>query len=155
MGAATAHCSTQWKRTPESASAASRSDHPHHAPALEWLNESLAAAARGVPFVLMPVVAAGFVRVVSSPMVFPDPTPIAIAFAFIRALLSSPGVTFATMGSEWPALERLCEVHRLSGNDVTDAWIAAAVLDQHEHLATFDRGFRRLLKARDLTILKS
>jgi hypothetical protein len=36
---------------------------------------------------------------------------------------------------------------------LTDAWIAASVLQLNEHLVTFDRGFRRLLPPRHLTIL--
>jgi predicted nucleic acid-binding protein len=46
-----------------------------------------------------------------------------------------------------------CTEHDLTGNGVPDAWIAAAVHANHEHLVTFDRGFARLLARRELTIL--
>jgi predicted nucleic acid-binding protein len=56
-------------------------------------------------------------------------------------------------GREWPALRRLLLEHPASGNDVSDAWIAAAVQTLGEHLATFDRGFLRLLGRTELTLL--
>jgi len=43
--------------------------------------------------------------------------------------------------------------HSTSGNDVPDAWIAAAVQTMGERLATFDRGFLRLLGRTELTLL--
>jgi predicted nucleic acid-binding protein len=41
----------------------------------------------------------------------------------------------------------------LQGNLVTDAWIASTVEALSEYLVTFDRDFKRLLPARDLTLL--
>jgi predicted nucleic acid-binding protein len=103
---------------------------------------------------MIPAVSVGMLRIVTNARVFGDPTPLPAALAFLRAVLAAPGVEMAAVGPEWPLVERLCKTHRLSGNDVTDAWIAAVVLDQHEHLVTFDRGFRRFLKASELTLLK-
>ena len=133
--------------------AASRADHPHHAPALAWLTGALAAARQGAALTVLPVVAAGFLRVVTQRRVFPVPTPLPQALAFLRALLDDRGERPLTLGPEWPALVRLCEEHELTAGDVTDAWIAAAVLDHHEHLVTFDRGFRRFLSPSVLTVL--
>ena len=64
-----------------------------------------------------------------------------------------PHVRFATHGDEWPRFAALCARHALGGPVITDAWIAASVLEHHEHLATFDRGFRRLLPPAALTVL--
>jgi predicted nucleic acid-binding protein len=44
--------------------------------------------------------------------------------------------------------------HGLRANDITDAWIAAAVRTLGGHLVTFDGGFRRLLGRGELTVLK-
>lgn len=133
--------------------AASRDDHPQHRVALTWLEGALAAAEYGGSFVLLPVVLVGFLRIVTQARIFPDPTPVPRAIEFIRSILARAGVELATLGGEWPMVARLCELHGLSGNDVTDAWIAAAVLERDEHLVTFDRGFRRFVAARDLTVL--
>lgn len=135
--------------------AASRGDHPQHAVALGWLEGALTDLALGAHFTLFPVVIVGFLRLVTQARIFPHPTPPPEALAFVRAMLGVPGVELAQLGAEWPEVERLCEAHQLAGNDLTDAWIAAAVLDQHEHLVTFDRGFRRFLRGGSLTVLKS
>lgn len=134
--------------------AASRSDHPHHAPATAWLEGALAEAAGGRPFRLMPMVVASFLRLVTSPKLFVQPTPIERAVAFIDALLAAPGVELATLGSEWRRLREMCLAKKLSANDLPDAWLAAAVLERGEHLASFDRDFKRLLGAAHLTLLK-
>lgn len=134
--------------------AASRQDHPHHAPALAWLEGALEASANGGSLVILPMVATGFLRLVTHPKVFVEPTPSAAAQAFMRALLDSPGVVMLPLGDEWPLLESLCARHGLSGNAIPDAWIAAAAQSHHLHLTTFDKGFRRLLKASMVTVLR-
>lgn len=130
--------------------AASRSDHPHHAPALRWLQQALSGTET---LVILPMVAAGFLRLVTHPKIFKKPTPARHALEFMQALLAQPGVRMTAVGDEWSILADLCSARKLVGNAVPDAWIAAAVKDQMEHLVTFDKDFRRLLKASELTIL--
>lgn len=134
--------------------AASRQDHPHHVPALAWLEAALEASASGRPLAILPMVATGFLRLVTHPKVFIEPTPIAAAQAFMRALLDSPGVVMPPLGEEWSLLEDMCARHGLSGNAIPDAWIAAAASSHHLHLVTFDKGFRRLLKTGMVTVLR-
>ena len=100
------------------------------------------------------MVAAGFLRLATHPRVFTQPTPLPAATRFLAGVLGSPGVEMLPLGPEWPLCGRLCAEHDLTGNDIPDAWIAAAVRTSHEHLVTFDRGFRRFLAAHELTILK-
>jgi toxin-antitoxin system PIN domain toxin len=134
--------------------AASRSDHPHHGIARTWLEEALAAAGQGSPFTLMPMVLASVLRLVTSSKIFVQPTPTADAIAFLDATLAMPGVQLSSLGPEWPALRRLCLDKPLSGNDLPDAWLAATVVQQSEHLASFDRDFRKLLTRSQFTLLK-
>jgi toxin-antitoxin system PIN domain toxin len=134
--------------------AASRSDHPHHAVARAWLEEAVAASGGGPVLTLMPMVLASFLRLVTSPKIFRMPTPIDDAVAFVDALLASPGVRQAPLGPEWPRLRQLCLDKQLGGNDVPDAWLAAAVAQTGEHLVSFDRDFRRLLARGQLTVLE-
>ena len=133
--------------------AASRTDHPHHAVAHGWLEAAVGAADEGAAFTLMPMVLASFLRLVTSPKIFQRPTPIAEAVELVDALLASPGVRLATLGPEWPTLRQLCLDRQLGGNDVPDAWLAAAVVHLGEHLVTFDRGFRKLLARGRFTLL--
>jgi toxin-antitoxin system PIN domain toxin len=135
--------------------AASRGDHPHHAVARAWLEEAVGAAGRGAAFTLMPMVLAGFLRLVTSPKIFRMPTPMEDAVAFVDALLASPGVQQAPLGAEWSTLRRLCLDKQLGGNDVPDAWLSAAVSHVGEHLVSFDRDFRKLLPRGQFTLLKA
>jgi uncharacterized protein len=135
--------------------AASRQDHPHHARARGWLEEALANSAEGRSLAILPMVASGFLRLVTHPKVFVEPTPVDAALAFLRAVLDSPGVILLSLGNEWPEVEHLCARHSLTGNAIPDAWIAAAAQNHHLHLVTFDKGFRKLLKPSLVTVLKA
>lgn len=133
--------------------AASRTDHPHHAVARAWLEDTLAAAEAGGSLTLMPMVLASFLRLVTSPRIFHVPTPIEDALAFIDALLASPGVQLAPLGPEWSKLRQLCIDKQLSGSALPDAWLSAAVMHLGEHLVSFDRDFRKLLGRSQFTLL--
>jgi toxin-antitoxin system PIN domain toxin len=134
--------------------AASRSDHPHHDAARAWLDGALAEAERGAAFTLMPMVLTSVLRLVTSPKIFVHPTPIAHAVDFVDAILAMPGVRLAPLGPEWPKLRRLCLDKPLRGNDLPDAWLAAAVDQLGEHLVSFDRDFRKLLGRARFTLLQ-
>jgi len=133
--------------------AAFRTDHSHHAVARTWLESSLAACELGATFRMIPLVMTSFLRLVTSPKIFKVATPIDNAIAFIDALLATPGVEAATLGGEWPLLRKMCIEKKLRGNDLPDAWLAAAVIQLGEHLVTFDADFKRLLARRDVTVL--
>jgi len=136
--------------------AAFRRDHTHHGVAIKWLNQVRSLCAKGsASLTLLPMIVVGFLRLVTNPRVFIDPDAVEDAVIFVDALLSSPGVELQTGGTEWPLLrEKLLTAH-LEGNEVTDAWIAAATEALSEHLVTFDRDFEHLLPARDLTVLEN
>jgi toxin-antitoxin system PIN domain toxin len=134
--------------------AASRSDHPNHSVAREWLEEAIEACAGGGSIEVLPMVAAGFLRLVTNVRVFPDPSPIKEAVAFIDALLAVPGVEMPESGREWPTLRRLCLDGTLCGNAIADAWIAAAVKVVNGRLVTLDRGFTQLLGKGELLLLR-
>jgi toxin-antitoxin system PIN domain toxin len=133
--------------------AAARSDHPHHGVAHAWLQETLAEAASGTVCTLMPMVLASFLRLVTSPKIFQRPTTIEEAIGFVDALLSLPGAQLAELGPEWGRFRKLCLDKNLSGNDLPDAWLAAAVVQRGEHLVSFDRDFRKLIGRGQLTLL--
>lgn len=135
--------------------AASRSDHPLHHSAITWLERALNNCAKGERLRLLPMVTAGFLRLVTHPRVFVEPTPLAAAQDFLAALFSIDGVELITVGDEWPLLEPLCNEHRLIGNAISDGWIAAAVLARRECLATFDQDFIKLLPSRQVLLLPS
>lgn len=133
--------------------AASRADHPLHRPALAWLGDAIEQCRAGARLLILPMVATGFLRVATHPKVFVEPTPPDDAIAFMEALLAAAGSEMPSLGGEWPVLCQLCRAGSLSGNDVPDAWIAAAVTALGDHLYTFDRDFTRLLPRRACTVL--
>ena len=133
--------------------AASRSDHPQHGVARAWLEQAVTEAGAGAAFTLMPMVLASFLRLVTSPKIFQQPTPIDDAVAFVDALLAAPGVQLAPLGAEWPKFRQLCLDKQLGGNDLRDAWLAAAVVHLGEHLVSFDRDFRKWLARSQFTLL--
>ena len=85
--------------------------------------------------------------------VFDEPDNVDDAIAFLDAILARPGATVARNVDEWPVLRNLLLEKALSGNRITDVWIAAAIQVRGEYLVTFDRDFRPLLVPRNLTIL--
>lgn len=133
--------------------AASRSDHPHHKIAYSCLEEALAACSDGGTLRLMPMVVASFLRLVTHPKIFVEPTPVKEAVDFVDALLAVPGAEMPTLGSEWPLMRDLCIEKKLAANDIPDAWLAAAVNQLGEHLVTFDGDFKRLLRRTQVTVL--
>lgn len=135
--------------------AASRTDHVHHKPALAWLKDAIDSCASGGTIEILPMVAAGFLRLVTHPRIFGQPTPTADAIAFVDAILKIPGVEMPELGREWPTLRQLCIADKLTANSIPDAWIAAAIRSNGGHLVTFDKGFRRLLGSNELTFLKA
>ena len=133
--------------------AASRSDHPHHKIALSVLTKAVAACADGATLRLMPMVAASFLRLVTNPKIFVQPTPVDDAIRFVDALVAMHGVEMPSLGAEWPIFRQLCQERQLTANDIPDAWLAAAVIQLGEHLVTFDTDFRKLLRRGYVTIL--
>ena len=134
--------------------AASRSDHPHHRTALAWLKRALAESEINGGLEILPVVATGFLRLVTHPKVFSEPTPLKDAIDFLDALLVHAGVSMSELGiDEWNACRQLCLERNLTANDVPDAFIAAATRMLGARFATFDRGFAALLPPSDLELL--
>jgi uncharacterized protein len=133
--------------------AALRPDHPHHAVASAWLESAIVEAATGARFTLMPMVIASYLRLVTSAKIFAKPTAIRDAVSAVDKILAEPGVVLATLGTEWAELRDLCTAKNLSGNDLPDAWLAAATVHVGEHLVTFDRDFKKLLPRSQLTVL--
>ena len=135
--------------------AAFRSDHPHHVSARAWLDDAVAQAANGrTSLMLMGTVVTGILRITTHPKIFRETDPLQDVSDFIDSLLSCPGVQFQPQGAAWPNLRHVCLAQQATGNLITDAWIAATVMQSGETLCTFDRDFSRLLHADQLLLLK-
>ena len=91
--------------------AASRTDHPQHKPARRWPEQALAACETGGSVEILPMVAAGFLRLATNPRVFVVPASIEAATAFLDSVLSVPGVDMPELGREWPTFRHLVEAN--------------------------------------------
>jgi uncharacterized protein len=135
--------------------AAFRADHAHHRTARDWLQAAIDATASGGRFTVFPMVIASFLRLTTNPRIFSAPTPIDAAIAFADAVVAIPGAELGMLGAEWPVLRQLCLDGQLRANALPDAWLAAAVVQHGEHLATFDSDFKKLLRRSQLTVLQT
>lgn len=134
--------------------AAFRRDHESHSSATNWLRRARQESQAGhASITLIPVVLSGFLRIVTNSRVFADPDSIDDAVEFVDAILATPGASLRASEREWPLLRDKLLSKNLSGNQVTDAWIASAVETLSEHLVTFDRDFAHLLPGKDVTML--
>ncbi len=118
-----------------------RSDSPLHYAARRELEESPDA---GDAFLFSPHVAASFLRLVTNPRVFADPSDLAEAWAFVDVLESRARavrveVDLMTFG----IFKHLCLVSRAAGNEIPDALLASMAIRHDATLVTADRRFER------------
>ena len=118
-----------------------RTDAEHHAELAEWLEEAVTDAE---PLGVTDAVLAGFVRVVTHPRIFVDPTPTATALEQASALRNASGVIVIAPGAGyWDAFDRCCREGDARGNLVADAAHAASAVETGARFVTHDRDYAR------------
>jgi toxin-antitoxin system PIN domain toxin len=118
-----------------------RIDAPEHERLRAWLES----AVRGREAVgLTDAVLTGFVRVVTHPRVFIEPTPLEVALAQADAIRGAEGVHRVGPGPRhWPIFAELCRGGSARGNLVADAAHAATAIEAGATWITLDRDFAR------------
>lgn len=126
--------------------AAHRDDHPHFAVVRPWFDALLG----GDDAFTVPVtVWASFLRLATNRRVFPVPTPLAEAFAFVGATCAQPHHLLTAPGSRHLALlRRLCDEAGATGDLVPDAVVGALALEHGCDVVTLDRDFARFRSVR-------
>jgi len=120
---------------------AHRQEASHHERYRDWLDDARHA---DEPLGLIPVVSSGFLRIVTHPRIFKEPTPLAQALAFIETLRESPSTIPVIPGERhWDLFTGLCARVGATGNIVPDAFLAALAIEQSATWITADRGFAR------------
>ena len=120
---------------------AHRQDERCHEAYAAWL-KTLADGAE--PFGLSMLVAVGFVRVVTNPKIYANPTPLPVASAFIEQLTAHPRCRTLTLpDSHLTDVLRLCQVASATGKLVADAQHAALAIAHGCTWVTRDRDFSR------------
>jgi toxin-antitoxin system PIN domain toxin len=120
---------------------AHRADSPLHATCRDWLRGVYAGEE---PFGLCAPVLIGLVRILTHPRVFRPPDTHDQAFAFVRSLLGHPNALLLNPGRDHVRLfEASCRAADARGDLVTDAYLAALVIETGAQLVSADRDFAR------------
>jgi hypothetical protein len=107
----------------------------------EWLDS----ARRGPePLGLADVVLSGFIRIVTHPKAFREPTSLDDALGFVDSLRAGPACLRLAPGERhWSIFADLCRRAGATGNRVPDAYLAALAIEHGATWVTADRGFAR------------
>jgi uncharacterized protein len=118
-----------------------RSDAPEHLRYREWLEATVNGdAAYGV----CDLVLSGFLRVVTHPRVFHQPSPLESALDFAAALRDRPNCVVVAPGPRhWEIVARLCRDTDAKGNLIADAYLAALAIETGSEWITTDRDYAR------------
>lgn len=120
---------------------AHRADDPVHEAYADWLRRLVDGPE---PFALSVLVAAGFLRIVTSPRIYPDPTPLPVAVAAIEQLAAHPRCRLVAPGERHLSdLVALCRAAGATGKLIADAQHAALAIAEGCTWVTRDRDFGR------------
>jgi uncharacterized protein len=120
---------------------AHRLDAARHQDHADWLRGLLAGEE---PYGMSDLVLGGFLRIVTSPKVFKQPTPLETALAFAELLRTQPNCVPVSPGERhWGIFTRLCRTAGVKGNLVPDAYLAALAIESGSEWITTDRDFSR------------
>ncbi len=118
-----------------------RRDLPQHTTAKRWLERKLSA---DEPLELLAVSELAFFRITTNRRAFAHPSTFEEALRFIDAVRSCSIVSELHPGPEHRIIfVRMARDYHLRGNDLSDAFVAAAAVEAGAILASADRGFAR------------
>lgn len=121
---------------------AHRPDSAEHADYAAWLRDL---ASGPEPFALSENVLAGFLRIVTSPRIFPNPTPLPVALAFVDELVKRPTARLLRPGEQHFAIFiDLLKTTSAKGTFVADVHHAALAIEHGCEWITNDADFSRI-----------
>ncbi|HET6340802.1 MAG TPA: type II toxin-antitoxin system VapC family toxin [Gemmatimonadota bacterium] len=113
-------------------------DHQHYR---HWLEETVNA---DHAYGMADLVLSGFLRIVTHPRVFPQPTPLEVALAFCASVRDRGNCVAVGPGPRhWEVFTRLCRGSAVRGNLVPDAYLAALAIESGSEWITTDRDYAR------------
>jgi hypothetical protein len=116
-----------------------RGDLEHSLISQAWLNGVINGEAQ---FAVSRLALSAVVRITTNRRIFREPSTLAEAFEFCRALVAQPNCHLVEPGERhWSIFQRLCTDANVVGPKVTDAWFAALAIEHGCEWITFDRDF--------------
>jgi hypothetical protein len=95
-------------------------------------------------FGMVDLVLSGFLRIVTHPRIFADPTPLDVALLFAAEIRNRPNCVAVNPGKRhWAIFAELCLAGDAKGNLVPDAWLAAIAIESGSEWITTDRDYAR------------
>jgi toxin-antitoxin system PIN domain toxin len=123
---------------------AHREDAPNHAAYRAWL-ESVISSDQA--YGMADLVLSGFLRVVTHPRIFAQPSGLDQALAFVADIRDQPNCVVVQPGPRhWSIFEHLCRTAQVKGNLVPDAYLAALAIESGSEWITTDRDYARFAK---------
>ena len=118
-----------------------REDADRHAEVKAWLEVAMEEPC-GVA--VSDLVLSGFLRIVTHPKVFKDPSPLSIALEFVEDFRERVEVhVLSPRNGHWKIFTDLCRKTETRGNHVPDAYHTALALETGCEWISLDRGFSR------------
>jgi toxin-antitoxin system PIN domain toxin len=120
---------------------AARDDVPDCARYRAWLEAALLGPE---PVAVTSPVLAGFLRVVTNPRIFAQPSSLDDALCFVDAVLAAPAAVVPALSERLAGtLAGVCRRAGATADRVPDAYLAAIALNLDAELVSADRGFAR------------
>jgi uncharacterized protein len=118
-----------------------RQDADRHRDYKRWIEDRISS---DEPYGVCDGVLAGFLRVVTHPKAFNQPSSIAEALEFVDAIRSQPNCSLIGPGERhWGILAHLCRATQAKGNLIPDAYFAALAIESGSEWITTDRDYSR------------
>jgi toxin-antitoxin system PIN domain toxin len=114
---------------------------PHHRAARRWLEDTLSGTVRvGLAWSVL----LAFLRIITSPAVFPRPISPEAALDYVESWLRQPYVQAVVPGEKhWLVFRGLLKASGTAGNLTSDAHLAAIAIEHDCELYSTDGDFRR------------
>ncbi|NQT59984.1 MAG: PIN domain-containing protein [Bacteroidetes bacterium] len=118
---------------------AHREDSPDHKTMHHFVKTVLES---GKPFSYSPLCLSGFLRIVTHPKIFYEPTDLDTALEFVRIVTEHPNaIAVLPEASHWHIFTHLCMITKPKGNLIPDAYLAAIAIATGNTWVTSDRDF--------------
>jgi len=125
----------------------------HHQASRDWLEKVLSREGQiGVSWIVL----LAFLRLATTPRIFPEPLSMTEAIAIVSNWLARSNVVLLhPTERHWVVLSSLLAATRIRGRDVTDAHLAALAVEHGATFCTTDRDFARFPGLNTLDPLQS